>query len=94
MRDLFEANGDTWRVTRSDYDPGRAVHTVVFNCVSNSQRPYRVVQVPDPMPGGGSVDALDDRELTELFSRTQTMDYSHDRAANPQSHGYGDPPQK
>ena len=92
MRDLFHADGETWRVSSDMHDPQRAVHTVVFHCISNSQRPYRVVEIPDPMLEGQDVDQLGERELTELFGRSHTMDYSHDAAANPESHGYGDPP--
>lgn len=92
MRELFHADGDTWRVSGNAHDSQRAVHTVVFHCVSNSQRPYRVVEIPDPLFQDRNVESLGEPELTELFGRSQTMDYSHDEDANPESHGYGDPP--
>jgi hypothetical protein len=92
MRELFHADGDTWRVSSDAHDSERAVHTVVFHCVSNGQRPYRVVEVPDPVLEGRDIDSLKEPELTELFGRSQTMDFSHDEAAEPDSHGYGDPP--
>jgi len=91
MRELFHADGDTWRVSTDTHDPQSAVHTVVFHCISNSQRPYRVVQFPEELTGGRPVEELGERELTELFGRSHTMDYSHDAAAEPESHGYGDP---
>ncbi|HEX2168643.1 MAG TPA: hypothetical protein VHG09_15510 [Longimicrobiales bacterium] len=92
MRELFHADGDTWRVSSDAHDSDREVHTVVFHCVSNSQRPYRVVEIPDPVLQDRDVESLKEAELTELFGRSQTMDFSHDEAAEPQSHGYGDPP--
>lgn len=90
MRDELRIDGDTWRVTTAP-DDGRAVRTVVFHCVSNSQRPYRVVEVPADVHAGRSSE-LSEGELGELFARSQTMDFSHDAAAHPESHGYGDPP--
>ena len=92
MRELFHADGDSWRATSDTHDPDREVHTIVFNCVSDSQRPYRVVEVPDDLLRGQSVDSLNETDLSELFGRSHTMDYSHDTAAEPESHGYGDPP--
>jgi hypothetical protein len=41
---------------------------------------------------GQTADGLGEDELTELFARSHTMDFSHDAAADPESHGYGDPP--
>lgn len=88
MLDHIQVDGDTWRVTSDSDDPQRPVQTIVFHCVSNALRPYRVVQVP----GGKRLDEASEDDLTELFGRSHTMDYSHDEAANPESHGYGDPP--
>ena len=90
MHDQFHADGDTWRVTSSGQDARRAVRTVVFHCVSNASRPYRVVEVPVGM--SREVEHASQDELAQLFHRSHTMDYSHDVAANPESHGYGDPP--
>jgi hypothetical protein len=91
MSDEFRADGDTWRVT-SDERPDRPVRTIVFHCLSNSQRPYRVVEVAEPVLEGRDVEALGSSELGELFRLSQTMDFSHNAAASPESHGYGDPP--
>jgi hypothetical protein len=90
----FRADGDTWRVTSEERHPERAVRTIVFHCVSNTQRPYRVVEVPEPVLGELRVEELGDEELEGLFRRSQTMDFSHDAAAHPESHGYGDRPLK
>jgi hypothetical protein len=92
MADSFRADGDTWRITSDERHPERAVRTIVFHCLSNSQRPYRVVEVAEPALGGRQVEELRNEELDALFRRTHTMDFSHDSAASPESHGYGDPP--
>jgi hypothetical protein len=88
----FRADGATWHITADEVHPGRAVRTIVFHCLSDRQRPYRVVEVPEPMIRGRSLDELGGDELDALFDRSHTMDFSHDTAANPESHGYGDPP--
>ncbi|HSJ24491.1 MAG TPA: hypothetical protein VK929_07490 [Longimicrobiales bacterium] len=88
----MDADGDSWRVTSFEDDRRRAVRTVVFHCLSNTQRPYRVVEIPDDMLGDDGVDGLSSREMDDLFRRTHSMDYSHDRSASPGSHGFGDPP--
>lgn len=86
MRDGFEAEGERWRVTAED-DGEQGVRTFVFHCLSNSSRPYRVVQVPGNVVSTASVDDLKEAELSELFSRSHTMDYVHDADAHPQGHG-------
>lgn len=92
MRLQFRADGDNWLVTRDENDRRRAVHTFVFHCVSDSQRPYRVIEVPEDAFAGKDLATLSEEELRALFDRTHTMDYSHDRAASPRDHGYGDSP--
>jgi hypothetical protein len=94
MPDVFRADGDNWRVTLDEFDRRRAVHTVVFHCVSNTQRPYRVIEVPDEAFGDRDLTSFSKQELTDLFDGSHTMDYSHDRDASPRYHGYGDPPGK
>lgn len=84
MPDRIHADGDTWHVTSDDDDPRRDVRTVVFHCVSNSQRPYRVVEVPPSVMSDRSPDALREDELGELFQRSHTMDFSHDPGAEQQ----------
>jgi hypothetical protein len=92
MAEPFRADGDTWRVTSDERHAERAVRTIVFHCLSNSQRPYRVVEVAESVLGERNIEELGAAELNALFDRTQTMDFSHDRAAHPESHGYGDTP--
>jgi hypothetical protein len=83
MGHRIDADGDSWRVTSFEDDRRRAVRTVVFHCLSNTQRPYRVVEVPDDVMGEDSLDSLSETQLGELFRRAHTMDYSHDGAAEP-----------
>ena len=92
MAEPFRADGDTWRVTSDERHPERAVRTIVFHCLSNSQRPYRVVEVAASVVGERNVEELGEAELNALFDRTQTMDFSHDRTAHPETHGYGGTP--
>ena len=92
MEEPFRADGDTWRVTSEERHPERAVRTIVFHCLSNSQRPYRVVEVAESVLGERKVEELGEAELNGLFDRTHTMDFSHDRTAHPERHGYGGTP--
>ncbi|HUF50059.1 MAG TPA: hypothetical protein VMN60_04465 [Longimicrobiales bacterium] len=87
MRDEIRADGERWLVRVEQSDERRDVRTYVFHCVSNSSRPYRVVQVPEAVVSERGVDAMGERELTDLFSRSHTMDYSHDVDAHPEAHG-------
>jgi hypothetical protein len=89
VADLFSADGDKWRVTTDELDRRRAVRTIVFHCVTNSQRPYRVIEVPDEVFGSREIGSLSKQELGDLFSRTHVMDYTHDRSASPLALGYG-----
>lgn len=92
MATHIEADGDTWRVTNYDDDRRRAVRTVVFHCVSNPQRPWRVIEVADDAFGSRDIADLPTDRLESMFERSHAMDYSHDEAANPLNRGYGDPP--
>lgn len=85
MPKSFEADGDRWIATvdRQAAHPG--MNAIVFHCVSDAQRPYRVVEVP------AAADPLSERALREHFSNAHIMDYSYDEAAEPRYHGYGDP---
>jgi hypothetical protein len=86
----IDADGDIWRVTSFEDDRRRAVRTVVFHCLSNTQRAYRVVEVPDGAIGSDGVDGLSKERLVELFERAHVMDYSHDASASPLSRGRGE----
>jgi hypothetical protein len=89
MPHQIEADGHTWRVTNFEQDRRREVRTIVFHCLSNSQRPYRVVEVPDDIMGDREIGGLSADELTRMFEQSQPMDYSHDAAMRPASRGHG-----
>lgn len=91
MRRL-SAGGDTWRVTSTGDDPRRDVRTFVFHCLSNTQRPYRVIEVPSGVADDRPLDRIPDRDLGELFDRAHALDYSVDPAASGVNRGFGDPP--
>lgn len=87
MRDEFRADGERWLVrTEASAEPSE-VRTFVFHCVSNTNRPYRVVQVPGSVVSSDAVQDLGEAELQDLFSRSHTMDYVHDADAFPEGHG-------
>ena len=90
MPRVFETDGDRWIATvdRQAAHPG--MHAVVFHCVSDGQRPYRVLEVPAERSFDPDRKDLSDGELRELFSNAHTMDYSYDESAEPREHGYGD----
>jgi hypothetical protein len=84
MRNEIQADGDRWVVRPDDATTTEGVRTFVFHCVSNSSRGYRVVQVPESVAGNAD---FDERELRDLFDRSQTMDFVHDTDAHPEGHG-------
>jgi hypothetical protein len=89
----IEADGDTWRVTNYEDDRRRAVRTVVFHCVSNPQRPYRVIEVADEVFDAGDIGEVPADQLESMFARSHTMDYSHDSGADAINRGFEHPPQ-
>ena len=92
MREL-KAQGDTWHVAVDIHAPHPGVRAVVFHCISNPQRPYRVAEVPDSLlPSSDSLGQLSEDEIERLFERSDPMDFSHDpRAA---SDHVGEPPRQ
>ena len=79
----FKADGERWVVGIDD----RAVHpgmrALVFHCVSNSGRPFRVLEVPIT----GSEPDLPDDKLREYFAAAHSMGYTTDRSAEGGRHG-------
>lgn len=85
MGTRFEADGDTWEVALEEHAPHAARATAVFHCLSNPQRPYRVLPLPADVLGSGGRfgEDLGDSGLRELFSRSQIMDFTLDAEADP-----------
>jgi len=90
MKRTLEIDGSKWVVTvdRQATHPG--TQAIVFHCVSDGQRPYRVVEVPAGTGPDPEREEVSDRDLRELFGNSHTMDYSYDEDAQPRAHGYGD----
>lgn len=86
MAKRFEADGDTWEVALEAHSPQKGVNSVVFHCVSNPQRAYRVLPLDtevgraEHLPDGASSD-----RLRELFERSQSMGYTLDAEADPRN---------
>lgn len=84
MRRSLRADAHTWEAALARDQPHPGVQAVVFHCMTSSQEPYRVVEVPahrisDP----DGLAALPDEELHELFRRAEIMDFVHDPTADP-----------
>jgi hypothetical protein len=81
MRDRFDGDGERWGVTVDRGDEAPGVNALVFHCLSNPQRPYRVVGITaaEAMHDAGD---LDEGRLRALFADAQIMAYVRDRDAN------------
>lgn len=76
MAKRIKADNDTWQATL-DASSSRYGRTVVFFCVSNGQRPWRVARVDEgEIPTAEDLDALSADELRALFGRSESMNVS------------------
>jgi hypothetical protein len=74
MARTIKADGDVWRGQLSERPVRPGYQTIVFFCVSNGQRPYRVVEVPRERVGSqDDLDHLSDTELRALFEESSSM---------------------
>lgn len=74
----IKAAGDTWsaRVGEKSRDP--ELQSIVFFCVTNGQRPYRVVEVPRTRIGGAdALESLSADDLRALFDSSESMNFGH-----------------
>ncbi len=75
MRRKMKADGDTWSVRLGERS-GPEEQTLLFFCLTTSQRPYRVLQIPrERLPGEAALEALSADELKELFAASGSMDF-------------------
>lgn len=75
MREL-KADGDRWKVRLGEDRPRPGVRVVLFFCQSTSQRPYRVVEVPeDRFRSQDDIERLGTAELTELYRQSHSLDF-------------------
>ena len=88
MSQQFDLDGETWEIGAEAMQARGNVRALVFHCVSNPQRPYRVVEVPVADADTGDIDA---RAAAALFARSQVMDFSHDTDAIDGAPPFGTP---
>jgi hypothetical protein len=82
MGKMFKADGDEWLARLDRHDPHPGVRALVFHCISNTSRGWRVIEVPaDRFPNDDGLEELTGDELDTLFAGSQPLDYSHDPAA-------------
>lgn len=76
MAKKIKADNDSWQATLEASATGGRRHLVFF-CVSNGQRPWRVVRLdPDEIPSSDALDDLSSDELRALFARSESMNVS------------------
>ena len=72
----LKADGDTWSARIGEKPSGPQLQAVVFFCVTNGQRPYRVVEVPLTRIGGEDVlEGLSAEELKTLFDESTSRNH-------------------
>ena len=81
----LKAEGEEWEATIEQDADGDGSANVVFHCVSNSQRPYRVAELPSGETR--EAESWAERDLMDLFATSQTMDYTRDPDSHPDTHG-------
>ncbi|MFW6039731.1 MAG: hypothetical protein ACOC9N_01495 [Gemmatimonadota bacterium] len=76
MAKRIKADNDSWQATLDASAAGARRHLVFF-CVSNGQRPWRVVRLDDDeIPSSDALDRLSTDELRALFARSESMNVS------------------
>lgn len=77
----YRADGERWDVSLSHEAPHEGVRPLIFRCVTNSSRGWRVVEVPATEYPDGREAELSTAELDALYERSQPFDYAHDPKA-------------
>jgi hypothetical protein len=85
MKQRFRMEGDTWEIGVEQHALQPELDALVFHCMSDPQRPYRVIPLPADLHGEGrELDReLSADRLRELFARSQPLDFTHDPEADP-----------
>jgi hypothetical protein len=78
----FEADGDRWLLGIDDQATHPGMRALVFHCISNTQRPFRVIEVPVNAELDLSADAL-----ARYFDRAHTLAWTTDDSAEPLRRG-------
>lgn len=76
MERTFKADGEEWKLGIDHQAAHPGMRALVFHCISNSGRPYRVLEVPAHPEPDLSGDAL-----VRYFAESHTLDYSTDPSA-------------
>ena len=72
----IKAAGDTWSVRIGEESSAPELQAILFFCATNSQRPYRVIEVPrSRIAGAEALEAMSAAELRELFDASTSMNY-------------------
>ena len=72
----IKAAGDTWSVRIGERPADPELQAIVFFCVTNNQRPYRVLEVRrERIDGPEALESLSAAELRELFDASSSLDY-------------------
>lgn len=75
----LKADGDTWECRWGSESAAPDVQPILFFCVTNDQRPYRVVEVSrESVAGPDALAKLPEDELQALFERARSMGYPRD----------------
>lgn len=75
MAKRIKADNDSWQATLEPATGGQ--RHLVFFCVSNGQRPWRVVRIDDDeIPSSDALDELSSDQLRTLFARSESMNVS------------------
>lgn len=74
MSERFDLDGEQWEIGVEAVQARAGTRAIVFHCVTNPQRPYRVVEIPASEAGDGDFEG----RAAALFERSQVMDFSHD----------------
>lgn len=82
-KNTFHADGDRWLVAIDDQATHPGMRALVFHCISNTQRPYRVLEIP----AGGDDPDFSESTLARCFEQAHTLDYTTDASSEPHRHG-------
>lgn len=77
----YKAHGESWDVALSEEEAREGVRPIVFRCITNTSRGWRVVEVPAADYSERRVNDLSSDELDSLFERSQPFDFTHDPKA-------------
>lgn len=87
MARQIEADGHRWEVSVEDRSAHEGRRAVVFYCVTDPQRGYRVVEVSESRLVDDELEE-DDGSLERLYAESQPFDYTPDPKARESTIGH------